>query len=174
MEALGTYQGLSRPAANSTSEMQKVEGIPESPLRAVTQAALPTCTTETKTDCILLVPNCSAQSKQPPNLRMPCFPEERGKKKEGVSVLSSSPRLLGESTGNRERRWLWTSGAIPDTASNCRLPELRQLLASGPLLFPPARPCQAQASGTCGPALVLLLGSFLAGALETTAFLITL
>lgn len=171
MEALGTYQGLARPAGNSTSEMWKVEGIPESPLRAVTQAALPACTTETKTDCILLVPNCSAQSKQPPNLRMPCFPEERGKKR---GCVSPEQGLLGESTGSRERRWLWTSGATPDTASDSRLPELRQLLASGPLLFPPARPCQAQASGMRGPALALLLGSFLAGALEATVFLITL
>lgn len=101
MEALGTYQGLSRPAANSTSEMQKVEGIPESPLQAVTQAALPTCTTETKTDCILLVPNFSAQSKQPPNLRMPCFPAEREKKKRGC--VSPEQGLLGESTGRVER-----------------------------------------------------------------------
>lgn len=81
MEALGAYQGLARAAANSTSEVQTVEGIPESPLWAVTQAALPTCRMEPKTDCMLLVPNCSAQSKQLPNLRMPCFPEYGEKKK---------------------------------------------------------------------------------------------
>lgn len=83
MEALGAYQGLARPAA-STSEVQTVEGIPESPLWAVTQAALPTCRMEPKTDCMLLVPNCSAQSKQLPNLRMPCFPEYGEKKKKRV------------------------------------------------------------------------------------------
>lgn len=87
MEALGTYQGLARATANSTSEVQKVEGIPESPLQAVTQ----------RQPCLLAqwrpkqIASCWSQTallkaNNPLTSECPAF--QKREKKEGVSVLS--------------------------------------------------------------------------------------
>lgn len=91
---------------------------------------------------------------------MPGFPEK--KKRECVSPEKG---LLGTATESKERGWLCTAGATPDSASNTKLPELKQSLAS--IQFSSLQPGPAQRSlWECGPALALLLGLLLAETLE--------
>lgn len=142
--------------------MQKAEGTPESPICAITQKQLSQLHSGNQDG---LHPVCPKLSLLKANRPLPSeCPDFQKKKNRGyVSPEEGQP---GTSTESKERGCLWTAGATPDSASNTKLPEFKQPLASIPLLFPPARPCPAQASGKCGPALALLLGLFLAETLE--------
>lgn len=62
--------------------------------------------------------------------------------------VSPERELLGESTGSQGRRWLWTSGATSDSASNSKLPELRLPLATALFSFLQPGPAQLRPLGS--------------------------
>lgn len=161
VEALGACQRIARPGQGYRGDVKGRRHTRVSNLCCSSEAALLPAQWKPRQTSSCLSQTLSAQNKQVPTLRMPWFPENKTR-----GCISPEKGLLGTSTESKERGWLWTAGATPDSASNTTLPELKQPLASIPLPFPPTRPCPVQASGKCGPALALLLGLFLAETLE--------
>lgn len=88
---------------------------------------------------------------------MPGFPE---KKRRGC--VSPEKGLLGTATESKERGWLCTAGATPDSASNTKLP----VSGFNPASLPSNQALPSAGLWECGPALALLLGLLLAETLE--------
>lgn len=159
--ALGACQRIARPGQRYTVDAEGRGHTRVSNLCCYSEAALLAAQWKPRRTSSCLSQTLSAQNKQVPTLRMPWYPEKKNR-----GCVSPEKGLLGTSTESKERGRLWTAGATPDCASDATLPGLKQPLASIPLPSPPTRPCPAQTSGKCGPALALLLSLFLAETLE--------